>query len=300
MRAYAGESDLARVIELLLACRAAGQADMEFRSIELRMLLGGGAFDAARYTRLWDGPDGALAAFGVLWQGRYLGMLVHPRSRGGVEADVLAWAADRVRADAAPGASRRLWALCRSDDSLCRALLERDGFALHDAEWRMFRPLDEPIPEPRVPPGFAIRPLDAARELDAWLDLYIEAFGRREGPLRRWRGLRSDRDYEPALDLVAVDPNGALCGACTCTIASAEAAREAVMEGHAEPVMVREPYRNHGLGRALVLTGLHALRERGMHVAALTTEQDNAAAHRFYARLGYQHVYDGCWYAREV
>jgi GNAT superfamily N-acetyltransferase len=102
------------------------------------------------------------------------------------------------------------------------------------------------------------------------------------------------------LDLVAVDARGDLAGLCTCTIASAEAAREMLIEGRTEPVMVREPYRGIGLGRALVLSGLHLLRTHGADIAALTTEVDNIVAHRFYASLGYQHLYDACWYVRKA
>lgn len=289
-----------RVLQLLLECAAAGYLDMEFRSMELRTMLGDPAFDTRR-TRLCVGDNGDALGFAILWAGRYLGMLVHPDERGNLEPELLEWAAGHVRESSPRTAGPfHLQVLCRSDDAFGRDLLEGAGFALMEVEWRMGRPLDEPIPDATVPDGLTIRPLSGERELDEWLELYRESFPANAAHLLRWRRLRADRDWLPALDLVAVDSSGCLVGACACTIASAEASYLPVREGRTEPVMVRGEYQGRGVGRALVLTGLRLLREHGAGVAMLTTESDNDGAHRFYTRLGYQHVYDACWYGRDV
>lgn len=291
----ANADDLTRIIDLLLACEAAGHVDMELRSTELRMTLGNPAFDVGRYTLLIE-ADGRLRAFALLWQGRYLGMLVHPAARGTLEDRIIDWAEATLRDDNAA----RLVALCRSDDALARAAYERRGYVLGEEELRMGRPLDAPAPAPSFPPGFTLRTLDARRELDEWFSLYIEAFGPRASALRKWRAFRDDPDYDPALDLVVVDCAGRLAAACTCSIAAAELAAIRPREGRTEPVMVREDCRGMGLGRAIVLAGLAALRERGIELATLTTEADNAVAHRLYESLGYRLLYTACWHERAV
>lgn len=109
-----------------------------------------------------------------------------------------------------------------------------------------------------------------------------------------------DPDYEPALDLVALDAGGQLAAICYCAIPKVEAAHAASQEGRTEPIAVSERYRGRGLGRAIVLQGLHVLRERGMERAALTTEVGNHRAHRLYASLGYRRLYTAHWYLRRV
>lgn len=292
---HAVAGDLPRIIDLLLECEAAGHVDMELRSTELRMTLGNPAFDVGRYTLLVE-DEGRLRAFALLWQGRYLGMLVHPAMRGTLEDRIIDWAEATVGADAVA----TLVTLCRSDDALTRAIYERRGYALDEEELRMGRPLDVPIPGPVFPDGFTLRTLDARRELDEWLSLYAEAFGPRENALRKWRAYRDDPDYDAALDLIVMDRDGRLAAVCTCSIARAELAAIRPREGRTEPVMVREGYRGMGLGRAVVLAGLAALRERDIELATLTTEADNAVAHRLYASLGYRLMYSACWYERPI
>ena len=286
------------MFDLLVDCQADDLVDMELRSIELRRALGNPNLDLPRQTRLLATPDGRLLGFAILWLGRYLGLLVHPRARGELERRLLEWAAAGAGAGDEAG-GRRLWALCRDDDRLMCGFYEQRGFVVADEELRMARALDEPIPEPVVPEGFTVRPL-AAGELDDWLALYAEAFGPRAAALRKWRAYRADPDYDRSLDLVAVDRRGELAAMGTCTVAALETARGGSREGRTEPIAVRERDRGRGLGRAMVLSGLRLLRSRGMAVAALTTEVDNAPAHRLYRSLGYREIYRARWYAGDA
>lgn len=300
LRSYAGDADLARVIDLLLACRRAGYVDMELRSIELRILLRSGYFPVERWTLIVEDEAGEWLAFAMLWQGTHLAMLVHPSVRGRVEGEVLGWAAETVRRDG----GAELWALCRDDDRFGCELLEEQGFAVGDTELRMGRSLDLPVPDPIVPQGFRIRGLNPDRELDDWLAMYAETIGEREHALRKWRAIRAEPDYEPGLDLVAVAPDGGLAGACTCIIARVEAEHDRrndrLSVGRTEPIMVRASYRRRGIGSALVLTGLRLLQVRGMDLAMLTTEPDNIAAHRIYESLGYRTLYSARFYRKAL
>ncbi len=285
------DSDFPRLFDLLLSCQDAGYVDMELSSTNLRLNLTNPAF-SRRHTLLLE-TDGQLHAFALLWQARYLGMLVHPSQRGRLEADVLAWA-ERTLATADDPHS--LVVLTRDDDSLMVDFCENRGYRVIDEELRMGRALHVSLPEFPAPPGFEIRARRGDAELDAWLELYSEAFGPRSAKLRHWRAMRNDPDHQPGLDLVAVTGDGKLAGMCYCSIAGSEAARAEVVEGRTEPVAVGRQFQRRGLGRALVTAGLIALREHGAQRAALTTEVDNVDAHRLYASLGYRELYRARWY----
>ena len=300
-RPCSGPADLPGIFELLLAGESHGYADTELRSIELRVLFNNPAFDVGRLTLLLEDGEALPAAFALLWQGRFLAMLVRPDQRGELEERIIEWAAERARASDWPaGVQPSLTALCRDDDALSREIYERLGFSLRDLELRMARDLHEPIPEPVFPEGFTLRSLDPATELKDWLRLYSTEIGDRPAILERWRRTRDDQDYDRSLDLVAVDPSGKLAAMCYCSIPSFETGRSTVKEGRTEPIAVAAPYQRRGLGRAMVLNGLHLLKARGMDQALLTTDSDNLPAHRLYESLGYRVTYNACWYAKRI
>jgi mycothiol synthase len=304
-RPYSGEQDLQPIIDLLLACGRAGYADMEFRSIELRFALRDPMFDRTNFTALFEDARGELVAFGILWRGRYLGMLVHPRFRGHLEGEVIRWAQDQVRASDQDASRRRLWVLCRDDDRLSTELFESTGFVLDDEELRMGRDLHEPIASSQSPNGFTIRPLAGEQEAEPWVALYLEAFqgmthSQRWTTVRGRLDLMRDPDYDGSLDLVAEAPDGGLAAFCYCSIGSAEASTDRRREGRTEPIATREGYRGIGLGRAIVLTGLRCLRDRGMDVATLTKDVDNLPAQRLYELVGFHPLYRARWYVLDL
>jgi len=294
LRPFNDENDLSSIFALLARVKDAGYLDIELRSDNLRVILSDPALERGWTALLED--QGRLAGFGILWRGHHLGFCVAPVWRGAAELPLLTWALGRV---AMEGGSA-LFALCRSDDPATRALVESAGFTLHDEELRMRRPLDEPIDEPVVPPGFAIRPLAGFTELPAWIELYDAIFGPGRAPSQRRAATMRDQDYNAALDLVAVDANERLVAMCWTSIAGYEATHCGTIEGRMGPTAVAENYRRIGLGRAIVLSGLRALREHGAQVAMLETDMDNVAAQRVYGAAGYRRGHTACWYAREV
>lgn len=296
-----GLLDLPAILELLLACKSAGYADTEFRSIELRIMFNNPAFDAERLTLIFDDGSPVLAAFGVLWQGRYLGMLVRPDQRGHLEEPILEWGmAEARQTHWSSGTQPTLSVLCRDDDSLSRDVYERHGFSVEELELRMVRDLSEPLPQPQLPNGFRVRALDPVRELEDWIQFDRETLGQRDSALDRWRRARFDLDYDCTRDLVAVDEAGKLAAMCYCSIPSFETTHGGVKEGRTEPISVAESYRRRGLGRAIVLSGLHLLKQRGMDQVLLTTASDNLPAQRLYESLGYRLVYNASWYGKTL
>ena len=60
------------------------------------------------------------------------------------------------------------------------------------------------------------------------------------------------------------------------------------MRARIEDVVVAEPLRGRGLGKALLVRAMQVAREAGAHVLDLTSNPSRAAANALYVRLGFQ------------
>jgi len=294
-RPYGGTADLESLIDLLLLCRAIGDLDPWPPIRELRRNL-------SADTRIWEDAAGAVLAFASLWDGEILLRCIHPRAQSDeLLARMLAWGQKRVRRQA------RLWGeqatLCvalQADNQRDRAQLERLGFR-PEAWWtlRMARRLDMPLPTAPAPDGFVIRPLAGEYELPALVELHQAVFataGARDERL----ALMQDPAYRPELDLVAVAPDGALAGFCTCTLGAMEDQRHSRREGWVELLGMQEGRRRRGLGRALLLDGLRQLKAHGAERALLGVTSWNTSAQRLYRSVGFQTSYPLRWYTWEA
>jgi ribosomal protein S18 acetylase RimI-like enzyme len=95
-------------------------------------------------------------------------------------------------------------------------------------------------------------------------------------------------DYEPELDLIAVAPDGRFAAFCVCHISREENALTGRNEGYTDPVGTHPAFQRQGLARALLLTGLHLLKQRGMDRAILGTWGENIAMQRTAASVGFR------------
>ena len=301
LRFHDPASDFELLVDLLLASHTAGLADSEFRTTELRGLLSRSDFEINRLTRVASDEDGRLVAFGVLWRGNVLGMLLHPTATSHVSALLLDWAKSTV---VTTGEHNQVNVVARDDNPVLGAMLAEQGFVVTSRELRMVRDLTTPIPQPVVPAGYTVRPLAGEHELPAWVELYNHAFGDTDVPgptsVERWSARLRDPDYDPALNLVVADSPGEIVAMCHCSIASIEAARLPAPQGRTEPIATHQRHRRKGLARAATLTGLDRLRSRGMHSALLTTDAGNHSAHRLYESIGFRLAYSALWYQLSV
>jgi mycothiol synthase len=66
-----------------------------------------------------------------------------------------------------------------------------------------------------------------------------------------------------------------------------ENARSGRNQGWTDPVGTRPEFRRQGLARALLLTGFHLLRQRGVETAVLGVSSENTARRRALASVGF-------------
>jgi mycothiol synthase len=176
----------------------------------------------------------------------------------------------------------------------------------------MRRPLRDAIAEPRLPPGISLRTFVPGQDEDDWTTLNARAFA---GHPEQGKWTRTDleqREAEPWFDpdgfFLAVR-DGRPAGFHWTKIHE----RAAAEPGAGEPAETRadgpvgEVYvlgvdpteQGTGLGKALTLAGLRYLLERKMPAVMLYADEDNAAAIRLYASLGFAHVATDVMYSHD-
>jgi mycothiol synthase len=224
-----------------------------------------------------EGPSGELA--------------IHPAHRGQGLGLLL------TRALVAEAGDRplRLWA--HGDLPAAARLAAAAGFERVRALWKMRRPLQTELDEPRVADGVTIRTFAVGRDEDAWTDLNARAFARHPEQGSWTREDLDVRERERWFDpdgFFLAERGSKLVGFHWTKIHSSGS-------GDAEPgehepigevyvVGVDPSEQGTGLGRALTLIGLRYLRGSGLSQVMLYVDESNTPAIRLYESLGFIHT----------
>jgi ribosomal protein S18 acetylase RimI-like enzyme len=240
-------------------------------------------FDASREVRLWE-EDGELVGFALLEEPDGVVMQVHPglRGSGPLEREMLGWAAHETRSVFGEQAGDELWTRVAEDEPRLDALLAGLGFGRDpDHALKMARTLDEPLPEPTPPDGWAVREVGGEGEWEERVEVHREVWHPSRVTLDAYRRLRTAPGYDPRLDLVAVAPDGEFGSYCLCWF------DQESRTGLFEPLGTRQAYRGKGLGKAVMCEGLRRLRDLGAQTAFVTAIHDNEAARSLYESVGF-------------
>jgi ribosomal protein S18 acetylase RimI-like enzyme len=148
----------------------------------------------------------------------------------------------------------------------------------------MILSLDGPIPEPAVPEGFEVRRVTgpeeaaerAAAEQDVWQSYTVgDVTGEQYAAFMGMPG------YERDLDVVAVAPDGTIAAYVNCWLDPVNGI------GDFGPVGARPAFRRRGLTRAVLVEGMHRLRDRGMDRVCVSTQVTNNASRPLYESVGF-------------
>ncbi len=277
-RLYAGEADLTCLIAFLRTSRLPERVGDYPSATDLREMLCRSNLQAN--TRLWFDRQDRLIAFALVDDYGNLSFDYDPRANSAeLEEAILHWGLTCLqRGPQADADDATLDAVCREDDVERYAWLIRHDFqpqALRTL--RFVRSLREPLPEAQLPDGFSIRSVNGLVEVEALVALHRAAFGTDHMTVEERRAMMSGPHYQPELDLVAVTPAGRLAGFCVCGISVEENALSGRNQGYTDPIGVHPDFQKKGLARALLLTGLRLLQERGIEYATLGTSGENGA-----------------------
>ncbi|BAZ14807.1 Mycothiol acetyltransferase [Calothrix sp. NIES-4071] len=313
-RPLRGDEDLPAIANLINACNDVDRLDDGTSVQELREEFDMPSVDKARDLQLWEDENGILIGFGDLWITEpsevidgYLSMYVHPAARGkGLETEIIEWADIRMReVKIERNFPVKLRTGARSTQTERIKLLENNGFTTDRYFFRMERNLNEPIPEAYFSDGFALRFMNGEQDIKAWVNLYNNSFIDHWNfhpitveMLKHWL---KESSYRNDLDLLAVTADNSFVAQCYCYINLESNARTGRNEGHVGILGVRRGYRKIGLGRAMLLSGLHRLKQAGVDTARLGVDADNPnGALRLYESVGFQKVYASINFLRQV
>lgn len=315
-RPYTSEADLPAILALKQRCTTAQNLYDRPTTSDVRRLLapfsplrtrGEQRFTEEAYrgmtqrlTALWEDASGQLVAYALIAQpGSSLTFQVHPQAQGqGVEAKILAWGLAQMQLIArARGTTRDLWCRCHAGEHERRSLLEATGFhPLFEPDLRLVHPLATPLPPVSFLQGFSLKHGVTQEELDAYQELHRAVF---EGMSMNMEYHESSA-YQPELDLVAVEESGRFAAFCQCELKRVTDQQGERLVGEVGVIGTHPDLTNRGLGRALLLTGLHLLQERGATSAYLETSQSNVPAQRLFTSVGFVHLSTWQWYVKTV
>lgn len=222
--------------------------------------------------------------------------LVHPRwRRRGLGHRLLATAYRRAQAYLPEVEVRRVNLQCTARD------VEKGAIALYESlgmkQVRYFvnlaRPINGNLPPVQVPDGFGLRTFDPERDVETvwWVAeaAFRDHWGHSEGDLNDFLHQIQLPYFRPELWFLAeVEATGKVVGLGLNVINPDWLVQTGRQEGYVNTLAVLREYRRQGLGTALLVQSLHALRDEGMESVDLHADAENlTGAMHLYEQVGF-------------
>lgn len=283
-RAYTGVGDLRR----MQAAVAAASASTGLRIGDLAWLMRGQTHrHLALDIRLWERGDGQLIGWTFVRADGSFNVFVVPGHADAAFIDeMLAVVDEAARAAAAAGDSIDglstfgLDPARSAEDRALAAGLERRGFvATPDTGGFLRRGLAE-ISDPVLPPGYRLAVVETSVQVRGRVETHRAVFAPSEVTLGAYERVRRTWPYRAELDCIVETGDGVVAAFCTAWIDAEHA------QGLLEPVGTHPAHLRQGLGRAVCLSALAALRSAGANVAEVAFASETALA--LYRSLGFE------------
>lgn len=235
-----------------------------------------------RNAYVWTDEAGSVTGFGLIQlQFSTLDWAVAP-GHDDLSAEIFAWALTRlaaIRAEREQDIGFLFGSRTPNDPAVISAGFEDDQWAMR----HLSMPLTEQLAQPKRLEGIRIRPLGGVEEVEAYVSLHRAAFDTRNMSVE-WRARTlAHPAYQPALDFVAEDAEGKLVAFCIGWMSEVAG----VKTGQIEPLGVLPALHGRGIGRAILLTVLQAMRQRGCIAARVDAESANPASNALYESVGF-------------
>jgi mycothiol synthase len=186
----------------------------------------------------------------------------------------------------------RVWAM--GDTPAARALAATAGMVPRRELLIMERQLDDEVPEPVMPPGVQIRTFVPGQDEQEWLRVNAAAFA--DHPEQ---ALIDSDDLADRMAESWFDPNGFFVATINDTMVGFHWTKQHQDQlGEVYVLGIAPSAAGGGLGKALLLTGLRSLQERGSTRVELYVEADNRAAVELYLFYGFATVSRDVMYAQ--
>ena len=280
--------DAKAVAALISACQIAdtGETDM---SVE-RMLDDWHSLDLAEGAVILTAPDGRIAAYADVFNRSFVIVsiygYVHPDYREvGLGSYLVAWGERWTRdhmLQAQENARVVVQHYINSANEAARRLLENSGYSQVRGIYVMETTLDEPPALPRWPADISVRTFVPGRDeravYEAVEDAFRDLWGRPRNPFKRFVRETKNENFDPSLWFLALQGDE-IAGLVLCkTLAG---------EGWIDVVGVRRPWRNRGLGLALLRHAFTEYQRRNIRRVSLSVDAESiTGAPRLYGRAG--------------
>ena len=151
------------------------------------------------------------------------------------------------------------------------------------------------LPDPVLPPGIHLRPLDpshdAARYTCAFNDAFSDHWGFTEMTAEQVEHWLRSPAYHPGDVILALNEGDEIAGFCNLLFPQMEEAMLKSNPPMVDDLGVVHRFRRRGLGRALLITGMLQVRSQGHAAVALAVDADNPnKALRLYESVGFKVV----------
>ncbi|MDP1547946.1 MAG: GNAT family N-acetyltransferase [Anaerolineales bacterium] len=250
-------------------------------------------FNLATDARLVETEDGRVVGFEDFYNIKdhadlNLDGYVHPDFKGqGIGTALIQWAEGRAREEMNLAAAPDLRVFTRSTtdgrDDDGKTLFTDMGYTPVRFHWRMAINLTEMPTIPAFPTGIELRPFDkeahARLVWEADNEAFSEHWGSHDTTFEEWTFRKFGRpEFDPSLWLIAWDGD---------QIAGFSQNRFRMGIGWVGTLGVRKPWRNKGLGLALLQHSFGEFYRRGMKTIGLGVDASNTTgATRLYQRAG--------------
>ncbi len=282
-------ADAQGVADLIAACDIACYNATDISAEEVQGYWEVSRFDVAQDARIIVAPDGLIVGYEEICphgdQRLNFDGYVHPREIGyGFGTQLLRWAEERARerlGEMRADGSIVLHGNTPAVDQNASAMFSAEGFALVRQFWRMESEMAQPPDRPVWPAGIRVctlRPEQDERVVYATIE---EAFADHWGHIPRsfeeWMQWIRANGHDPALTFIAMDGDE-VAGV------SVNRYRDVAWVGQ---LAVRRPWRQRGLGLALLLHSFNAFYERGDRTVGLSVDSESlTGATRLYEKAG--------------
>lgn len=228
---------------------------------------------------------------------------VLPESRGkGIEQELMAKALGFMKARGLESAQG--W--CYERDEWRRALLESSGFESVHKYFSMVREGGARPPPMEGMEGLTIRHRmlreASEEELTSALSVVNEAFSElfNHSPWTSERLANIRDSAEEIMRLTYAYLDGELAGVSLCEDSVPYNKQHGLQDGWINIIAVLKPYRRRGLGRQLMLDGMHWLCDRGLPVIHLGVDAENRMALGLYTSLGFEVLLENSIYMKRL
>jgi mycothiol synthase len=298
--------DLEAVAELIrVVCLADGDSDVSRNIEDLREYWKLPAFDISHDSCTAFSADGRLIGYEDFYNRTRHAHLqgdgyVHPDFLGlGVGTAMLHWLEGRCREEL-PLAGSGLRIYIRNgmgcNDKKARELHENEGYHAVRYFWRMEVTLTRPPAMPRFPVGIVLRPFDPESHMRLVYEAHQESFADHWGftrvPFESWKHLRMNDSFDATLWYIAWQGDD-IAGICLCRCRNGK--------GWVGTLGVRRPWRNKGLGMALLLRSFDEFYRRGLPTVGLGVDAASlTGATRLYESAGMKVAHEYVNYEKEL